>query len=77
MQDRAGDGYGASSVNHPMTAGTDCNDYQWRVFPGQTDYFTSHRGDGSFDYDCDGVVEKNRNCMEWNYHNPRLGVVSP
>ncbi|MEK9180590.1 MAG: hypothetical protein AAB897_04230 [Patescibacteria group bacterium] len=25
------------------------------VFPGQTSYFTTSRGDGSFDYNCDGV----------------------
>jgi len=32
----------------------DCYDKNRRVRPGQRDYFAVHRGDGSFDYDCDG-----------------------
>ncbi|MFO0569350.1 MAG: hypothetical protein U0263_27070 [Polyangiaceae bacterium] len=33
---------------------TDCMDTKSNVFPGQTAFFTVHRGDGSFDYDCSG-----------------------
>lgn len=34
------------------------------AFPGQTQFFISHRGDGSFDYDCSGGVNLNpsENC---------------
>lgn len=31
------------------------------AYPGQTQYFTVDRGDGSFDYDCDSAVTKARN----------------
>jgi hypothetical protein len=36
----------------------DCYDNNPSAFPGQTAYFTVHRGDGSFDYDCSGSDEK-------------------
>ena len=32
----------------------DCYDSNPEAHPGQTRYFAQHRGDGSFDYDCDG-----------------------
>jgi hypothetical protein len=32
---------------------TDCYDKNRMVFPGQTYFFSNHRGDGSFDYNCD------------------------
>ncbi len=32
----------------------DCYDQNRRARPGQRDYYAVHRGDGSFDYDCDG-----------------------
>ncbi len=32
----------------------DCYDKNRRARPGQRDYYAVHRGDGSFDYDCDG-----------------------
>jgi hypothetical protein len=37
---------------------TDCYDQNANAYPGQTNYFTTHRGDGSFDYDCDGQISK-------------------
>ena len=40
------DGYVANS--------NDCYDDNAQARPGQTNYFTSDRGDGSFDYDCSG-----------------------
>jgi len=33
---------------------TDCYDSNANAKPGQTNYYTVNRGDGSFDYDCDG-----------------------
>jgi len=35
----------------------DCYDANKDVFPGQTKFFTTQRGDGSFDYNCDGKSE--------------------
>jgi hypothetical protein len=32
----------------------DCYDKNRRVHPGQRDYYAVHRGDGGYDYDCDG-----------------------
>ena len=34
--------------------GGDCYDLNWQANPGQTGWFKEHRGDGSFDYNCDG-----------------------
>ena len=45
--DADGDGY---------PVGVDCYDQNANAKPGQYQFFTTHRGDGSFDYDCDGVV---------------------
>ncbi len=36
--------------------GNDCYDTSNSVHPGTTWWFSTHRGDGSFDYDCDGVI---------------------
>ena len=57
------DGYGdaqsrcACVVAAPYDANNDqdCYDGNADAHPGQSGWFTSHRGDGSFDYDCDGV----------------------
>lgn len=38
--------------------GNDCYDINGNAHPGQTTYFPTNRGDGSFDYDCDGQVTK-------------------
>lgn len=35
----------------------DCYDGNAEARPGQTSRFSVHRGDGSFDYDCDGTAE--------------------
>ncbi len=38
---------------------TDCDDHDANAFPGQTAYFTTtSKGVGTFDYNCDGMVEK-------------------
>ncbi len=43
---------------------TDCMDTNSGVNPGITAYFTTDRGDGSYDYDCSGSAEKDpaKNC---------------
>ena len=56
-----GDGYGNPStvimtcepIGGMVENGDDCYDSNVLAFPGQTEYFPSDRGDGSFDYDCD------------------------
>lgn len=35
---------------------TDCYDGNANAKPGQTTYFATHRGDSSFDYNCDSVI---------------------
>lgn len=58
--DADGDGFGdpntfVDACEKPsgyVANGDDCYDENPAVKPGQTGWFTSHRGDGSFDYDC-------------------------
>lgn len=38
--------------------GVDCYDRNSNAHPGQTLFFSGHRGDGIYDYNCDGVQEK-------------------
>jgi hypothetical protein len=58
-RDADGDGYGAGApIGMCATAGyvlnnTDCYDGNANAHPGQTACFTTNRGDGSFDYNCD------------------------
>ena len=40
-----------------MTKGGDCYDGNASAKPGQTGWFTVHRGDNSFDYDCSGKAD--------------------
>jgi hypothetical protein len=70
--DKDGDGYGASGASDKLscsnvppaplngksfkTTKTDCYDANVEAFPGQTKFFNKHRGDGSFDYDCNVFV---------------------
>jgi hypothetical protein len=59
--DRDRDGYGdkKSSQRAPsqppghVANALDCYDHNPEAHPGQAHYFSQHRGDGSFDYDCD------------------------
>ena len=66
-RDYDGDGYGTASLSKCMcstdgyystTNNTDCYDYNASANQSQAGYFTSSRGDGSFDYDCDTQEEK-------------------
>jgi hypothetical protein len=40
-----------------LIGGGDCYDLNANAHPGQTSFFTTNRGDGSFDYNCDGTQE--------------------
>lgn len=62
--DNDGDGYGTGSVHacggsYTAINSTDCYDSNSNAHPGQTSYFSTNRGDGSYDYDCDGSTTKN------------------
>lgn len=66
--DNDGDGYGAGSptVRESCLAGevtdnTDCYDSNANAKPSQTSYFSSHRGDGSYDYNCNSTEDKRGN----------------
>jgi hypothetical protein len=41
----------------PLLGTSDCYDGNPDVYPGQTTYYTAHRGDNSWDYNCDSGVE--------------------
>lgn len=47
--------------------GDDCYDDNDNAHPGQTQGFTADRGDGSFDYNCDGTEEKIPQLVPHNY----------
>ncbi len=61
--DDDGDGYGGtdktttacSAPTGYVSDSSDCDDQNSDAYPGQTSWFDVDRGDGSFDYDCDGV----------------------
>lgn len=67
-RDRDGDGYGDPNptlgrygITKPeeyVPDNRDCYDDNPNAFPGQTRFFASHRGDNSWDYNCDGSSEK-------------------
>ncbi len=65
--DRDGDGYGDSSTHlcmcgtsgtYDVTNSTDCYDYNSSAHPGASSYYTSSRGDSSYDYNCDSTESK-------------------
>ncbi len=60
--DSDGDGYGVASgavCKASASLGNDCYDFNENAKPGQTSYFATNRGDGSFDYDCDSSITSN------------------
>ena len=70
--DSDGDGYGSStsssclcspSASYKVTNSTDCYDSNSKASPAQTGYFTTDRGDGSYDYDCDGAEDQRYTTM--------------
>lgn len=62
--DADADGYFSQALGHTGTCQatskpyTDCYDANANAKPGQTTYFSTNRGDGSFDYNCDGSITK-------------------
>ena len=66
--DEDGDGFGVGNTTvcycedglYPFTGTTnnDCFDMNDLAYPGQTQYFSFNRGDGSFDYNCNNAAEK-------------------
>jgi hypothetical protein len=66
--DSDGDGYGADSVSgrcyceatgyYTATNNTDCYDSNTNANPGASAYYSADRGDGSYDYNCDGTESK-------------------
>lgn len=50
--------YGITQPKGFVSNDRDCYDDNSDAFPGQTKFFTSHRGDNSWDYNCDGSSEK-------------------
>lgn len=71
--DSDNDGYGALTPTYGCSTSADlpplgfvdnnedCFDDNEDAFPGQTEWFSSSRGDGSYDYDCSGSTER-----RWN-----------
>lgn len=71
-EDGDGDGFGdktkpmlGCSSKAPVVSGKtfvknadDCFDANKNAFPGQTQFFPLHRGDNSYDYDCNGTEQK-------------------
>jgi hypothetical protein len=65
--DYDGDGFGTASISaclcsassyYTSTYSNDCYDYNAGANPGVTGWQISHRGDGSWDYNCDSNQEK-------------------
>jgi hypothetical protein len=66
--DYDGDGYGSDSVSgeclcsydgyYTAANNDDCYDYNSSASPAATTYTTSQRGDGSYDWNCDGTSSK-------------------
>jgi len=74
--DADGDGYGVGAaikrcgaVSGYVANNTDCLDSNASVNPGQTGCFTTNRGDGSFDWNCNGV----QSCGTAYYSNVTIG----
>ncbi len=67
--DADGDRYAPASGTktcqaNSQLAGVDCYDNNADVYPGQTTFFAVNRGDGSFDFNCDGVETKVDTCIQ-------------
>ncbi|MEL6347997.1 MAG: putative metal-binding motif-containing protein, partial [Myxococcota bacterium] len=80
------DSYGTSSSqclcsgsgNYTATRSGDCYDYESDARPGQANYFTTSRGDTSYDYNCDGTASRRwttsgRCTLDWTRCNERAG----
>jgi len=73
--DTDGDGYGNPSVTQSsctapsgyVANSSDCYDASANARPGQVAYFSVNRGDGSFDYNCNGASDRGNNVRTANY----------
>ena len=84
-RDLDGDGYGdpatsATRCDGPppgpaawVTNGADCYDDNDDAFPGQTRWFSNDRGDGSYDYNCDGGEQERATASGICQYNMSLG----
>jgi hypothetical protein len=76
--DGDGDGFGDGGItqctcygqgNYDVTNSGDCYDGNSDANPNQAGYFSSHRGDSSYDYDCNGSQQKKYSssgqCNSW------------
>ena len=67
-KDADNDGYGdaytpakcfcTATGNYDVTTSNDCYDGNAQAHIGQSNWYTAHRGDGSYDYNCSGGAEK-------------------
>jgi hypothetical protein len=63
FSDRDGDGFGDPATGacferlNDVADSTDCYDHNAKAHPGAADFQYKDRGDGSFDYNCDGASE--------------------
>ena len=65
-KDQDGDSWGdekqvVKACRRPANATSrkgDCYDKNKSAFPGQTAFFSTHRGDGKYDYNCDGIEQQ-------------------
>ncbi len=48
----------SASGYYTSTYSTDCYDYNGNAYPGASSWWTTQRGDSSYDYDCDGSQTK-------------------
>ena len=81
-RDVDGDGYGGSdaacycepTLDYTSTLATDCYDGNADAYPGAGGWYSTHRGDGSYDWNCDGSQEQEYtavgSCGSW----PSCGV---
>ncbi|MCK4588473.1 hypothetical protein KAT60_01520 [Candidatus Woesebacteria bacterium] len=81
-QDSDGDTYGNPSVSTEacddappggyVSNNSDCYDSNANAKPGQTTCYTTNRGDGSFDYNCDSTQSACNTCNTSSYTTPSL-----
>lgn len=74
-EDKDGDGHGDPAVTTLacpgapgwVAGGDDCDDGDARAYPDQASYFPTPRPGGSFDFDCDGKVEREQTRIDPQY----------
>lgn len=75
-------------IRADFSLGKDCYDSNPAARPSQTEFFETHRGDGSFDYDCDGDERQEydlKSCAQigeddregWDHLIPPCGTEAP